>query len=28
MIIYIAAGFFGLLFMGNKLTATTPPNES
>lgn len=28
MIIYIAAGFFGLLFMGSRLTTTTPPNES
>lgn len=28
MFIYIAAGFFGLLFMGSRLTTSAPPNES
>jgi uncharacterized membrane protein YbhN (UPF0104 family) len=28
MMIYIVAGFIGILFMGNRLTTTTPPNES
>lgn len=28
MLIYIAAGFFGLLFMGSRFTTSTSPNES